>query len=215
MREYLSSSGLSGSSTAMTPTDPSLLANGHRLWAASKSKHCVGTLVLPPAKQGCLHPLRTLPVLRTTSASSEKPSTRMFSRQDTARFTKLVVKASMGLVLPPCTIPDRRLGIRLGPSMAINLSGACGRGAQPLTLGDFLHGRIVDFPGHSLVGFPFSLRVFQQDASDVYRASPQPFPGMLLYAVRSSKTPDGGTLPVMLKPTAAMSATLTSGWLID
>ena len=91
----------------------------------------------------------------------------------------------------------------------------CGRGAQNLTLGDFLHGRIVEFLGHSLVGFPFSLGVFHQDASDVHRSSPQPFPEMLLYAVPASKTPDGGTLPVMLKTTAAMSATLTSEWLID
>ena len=41
-----------------------------------------------------------------------------------------------------------------------------------------------------------SLGVVHQDASDVHRSSPQPFPGMLLYAVRASKTPDGGTLPV-------------------
>ena len=137
-------------------------------------------------------------------ATRSKPSTLMGHCPIHQAFGESVG----GVVLPPCTLLDPRLQIHLGPSMAINLSGACGRGADPWR--HLLHDRIVDFLGHCLVGSPFSLGVFHQDASDVYRSSPLPFPGMLLHVVRASKTPDGGTLPIMLKPTAAMSATLTS-----
>ena len=100
----------------------------------------MSNLVLPPSKQGCLHPpedvacaedhLGVLGSQLPSPHTSQPCLSRCRNRQRSCSPGRtlpdspcFLVKASRSRVLPPCTVPNPRPGIHLGPSLAVNSSG--------------------------------------------------------------------------------------------